>query len=158
LPSIARDDGALAHLADDLELASAIRRAFDAAGAFDYVAAAREADRLSALLRSQSSSTEPVRRGRYALQLLRAASLAVEPEAGGPGAAEAPIAAPDAKETPYGAFLAVRLAENESAAWKLRREAILPAIAEDRRDALDTFFAPPADCHATAFSPPMEGP
>src|SRR5262249_15894579 len=71
----------------------------------------------------------------------------------------APLAPVREGETPYGAFLAVRLApKDEAAAWKDRRAAILAAVPADRRDAMDALFAPPPACRAITIPPPMRDP
>lgn len=98
LPSVARDDGAAAHLDANVALAATVRRAIDAAGAFRYVDAAREAARLAQQIEGRAPFEEPVLRARYARSLLAVAGLTLEaprlfgddaaPSAGGAGNGE----------------------------------------------------------------------
>ncbi|APR78143.1 Exonuclease SbcC [Minicystis rosea] len=159
LRPVVRDDGALAHLEGDVAMARAVRAAFDAAGAFRYVDAAREAEKLASLVPAEGPLTEPVLRARYALQLLGAAGLVLDPAAPHGAKAAAPagaVPAPDANETPYGALLVVLTARDGRAAWETRGARVLEGIAADRREDVTALFARPKGCEPLR-APPMEG-
>ncbi|WP_437737677.1 hypothetical protein [Sorangium sp. So ce1335] len=158
---IARADASLARAADDIALAALVRRAFGAAGAFRYVEAARAADDLAAAVEGRDPDDEPALRGRYALQLLATAGIALDDE-GERGATGAPAAArqgaPPARETtPYGDLLRVRTARDGRAAWRARGASVLRGAPADRRAALDDLLGKARGC-GRGLAPPMEGP
>jgi hypothetical protein len=157
-----RDDGALAHLGEDLALAAAVDEALAAAGASRYVDAARGADRLEALLGGRDPQAEPALRARYARQLLASAGIVLDAENQGeerPPAPEIPEApAPADADTPYGDQLRVHLARSARAEWGRRGAKILAATAEDRREDVAALWAAPRTCDAARRPPPMEGP
>lgn len=161
LPPRVRDDAALAHLGDDVALAAAIDEAFEAAGAFRYVDAARAADRLESLLLPRDPLAETSLRARYARQLLGNAGLVLDAgdqrddHAAPPPIAEAPAPAPT--DTPYGDQLRVHLATSARAEWARRGSTILAAIADDRRDDVAALEGAPTECSAERRPPPMEG-
>jgi hypothetical protein len=159
LPSVVRDDGALAHLGEDVALAAAIDEAFEAAGAFHYLDAARGADRLETLLSSRDPLVEPSLRARYARQLLGNAGIVLDAEPQGDEKPPPPIpeaAAPAPADTPYGDQLRVHLARDARGEWERRGATILAAIAEDRREDVAALWAAPKECHAARRPPPME--
>ncbi|XXX81744.1 hypothetical protein WMF30_23580 [Sorangium sp. So ce134] len=162
LAPIARGDASLARAADDIALAALVRRAFGAAGAFRYVEAARAADALAAALKGRDPNDEAALRGRYALQLLGAAGVALEDAGDATGAAGAPSAPrpdppPAPGDTPYGDLLRVRTARDGRAAWRARGAAVLRAAPADRRDALDDLLGEAPGC-GRDLAPPMDGP
>ncbi|WP_437941899.1 hypothetical protein [Sorangium sp. So ce341] len=159
LAPIARGDAALARAADDIALAALVRRAFSAAGAFRYVEAARAADALAAALKGRDPNDEPALRGRYALQLLGAAGVALEDDGDATGAAGAPSGDPPPAPggTPYGDLLRVRTARDGRAAWRARGAAVLRAVPADRRAALDDLLGKAPGC-GRDLAPPMDGP
>ncbi|MBM4364330.1 MAG: hypothetical protein FJ104_16745, partial [Deltaproteobacteria bacterium] len=167
LRGVVRDDAAAEHLARDLEIAATVRRAFDAAGAFKYVEAAREAAALGALILGRDPFEEPVLRARYARSLLTGAGLVLDSgaklfstEADGAKDGEAektPSApAPAEADTPYGDLLRVRLADDRVAEWKRRSATVIAGIAEDRREVTAAFFAPPASCGSVVLPPAFD--
>ncbi|CAN93605.1 pseudogene [Sorangium cellulosum So ce56] len=160
LAPIARGDASLSRVADDIALAALVRRAFGAAGRFRYVEAAAAADALAAAVKGRDPDDEPVLRGRYALQLLATAGVALEeaeddapfaPSAARPGPPPAP------GDTPYGDLLRVRTARDGRAAWRARGAAVLRAAPADRRAALDDLLGKAPGC-GRDVAPPMEGP
>ncbi len=165
LAPIARAGGAPARLAEEIALARSVRAALAAASAFDYVAAAREGAALAAQVAAAPPEAETTLRGRYALQLLGAAGIALEPEGerAAASSARAPIVAgatdpgapppPAPGDTPYGDYLRVRTAKSERDAFAARRETILGAVPADRREALAALFAPPGGCASPAPAP-----
>lgn len=161
LPAVARDDAALAHLGDDVALAAAVDEAFEAAGAFRYVDAARAADRLEAQLASRDPLAETSLRARYARQLLGNAGILLDAadqrdeRPAPPPIPEAP--APAGTDTPYGDQLRVHLATSARLEWDRRGAKILAAIAEDRRADVAALRAAPRECDAARRPPPMEG-
>ncbi|WCQ91645.1 MULTISPECIES: hypothetical protein [Sorangium] len=158
LAPIARGDASLARAADDIALAALVRRAFGAAGAFRYVEAARAADALAAALKGRDPNDEPALRGRYALQLLGTAGVALEDDGDAIGASapsEDPPPAPS--DTPYGDLLRVRTARDGRAAWRARGAAVLRAVPADRRAALDDLLGKAPGC-GRDLAPPMDGP
>jgi hypothetical protein len=162
LRPVVRDDGSLAHLEADVTLARLVRAAFDAASALRYVEAARAADALSAALAGRDPAAPAALRGRYALQLLGAAGLALDAEEGSAPAAPAVPAAPAASapstaDTPYTRYLRVLTARDPRKAWEPHAALVLPGIAADRRDAVTSLFARSRDCEAL-HAPPMDGP
>ncbi|WP_437931697.1 hypothetical protein WMF37_21375 [Sorangium sp. So ce291] len=157
LAPVARSDAPLARVADDIALAALVRRAFSAAGGFRYVEAARAADALAAAVKGRDPDDEPVLRGRYALQLLGTAGIALddEDERSASGAARVdPAPAPG--DTPYGDFLRVRTARDSRAAWRARGAAVLRGVPADRRAALDDLLGNARGC-GRGLAPPMEG-
>lgn len=160
LRPIVRDDRTLAHLEGDLAIARSIRAAIEAAGASRYADAAREADRLAASIAGRDPFAEPVLRARFALQLLGAAGIALDPDEGAgeappPSTPDAP--APAEANTVYGDYLRVRTARDDRKEWAARGAKILAAIAPDRRDDLASLHArAPRSC-AARRPPPMEG-
>ncbi|WP_437640696.1 hypothetical protein [Sorangium sp. So ce854] len=164
---IARGGAPIARVADDIALAALVRRAFGAAGAFRYVEAARAADELAAAVRGRDPDDEPALRGRYALQLLATAGIALDDEderraTGAPGATGAPPAprrdAPPAQgATPYGDLLRVRTARDGRAAWRARGASVLRGVPADRRAALDDLLGKARGC-GRGLAPPMDGP
>ncbi|WP_438020522.1 hypothetical protein WMF18_16240 [Sorangium sp. So ce315] len=161
---IARGGATLARVADDIALAALVRRAFGAAGAFRYVEAARAADELAAAVEGRDPEDEPALRGRYALQLLAAAGIALdnEDERGASGASGAPPAPrlgapPTAGATPYGDLLRVRTARDGRAAWRARGASVLRGVPADRRAALDDLLGKARGC-GRGLAPPMDGP
>ncbi|WP_437728494.1 hypothetical protein [Sorangium sp. So ce861] len=159
LAPIARGGAALARAADDIALAALVRRAFSAAGAFRYVEAARAADALAAALKGRDPNDEPALRGRYALQLLGTAGVALEDAGDATGAAGAPSGDPPRApgDTPYGDLLRVRTARDGRAAWRARGAAVLRAAPADRRAALDDLLGKAPGC-GRGLAPPMDGP
>ncbi|WP_437300505.1 hypothetical protein [Sorangium sp. So ce426] len=160
LAPIARGDASLSRVADDIALAALVRRAFGAAGRFRYVEAAAAADALAAAVKGRDPNDEPVLRGRYALQLLATAGVALEEAED--DAPLAPSAArldppPAPGDTPYGDLLRVRTARDGRAAWRARGAAVLRAVPEDRRGALDDLLGKAPGC-GRDVAPPMEGP
>ncbi len=154
--------GAPAHLVADLGVEEALRAAFTAAGAFQYVDAARATEKLSTLLDAGATSPEMALRGRYALQLLGQAGLVLDaPEATPAGdalalPAEAGAApAPGAASTPYAAYLRVVTAKDPRKEWEARSREVLPGVPEARREDFAALFARPRDCDARR-APPME--
>lgn len=140
-----------ARLDADAALAALLREAIEAAGALDYVAAARAADALA----SQLSTAPPgpaAARARFALQLLAGAGIQLEPAAPAKPAPESP---PAAHETPYAAYLAVAAAQDPPRAWPAREAAVLAAIPADRREAVRSLFTRPTTCGAGS-APPLE--
>ena len=160
LSPVVRDDAALAHLGDDLALAAAVDEAFEAAGAYRYIDAARAADRLEALLAPRDPLAETSLRARYARQLLGNAGLLLDAEDPGDdklAASTIPDApAPAPADTPYGDQLRVHLAKSARVEWDRRGSKILAAIAEDRRDDVAALWAAPKECNAARRPPPME--
>ncbi|WP_433936675.1 hypothetical protein AB3662_18570 [Sorangium cellulosum] len=164
---VARGDTSLARVADDIALAALVRRAFSAAGAFRYAEAARAADAIAAAVEGRDPDDEPALRGRYALQLLGTAGIALDDEderraAGASGATAAPSASrlrspPAAGDTPYGDLLRVRTARDSRAAWRARGAAVLRGVPADRRAALDDLLGKARGC-GRDLAPPMEGP
>ncbi|WP_434047875.1 hypothetical protein [Sorangium cellulosum] len=164
---VARGNAALARVADDIALAALVRRAFSAAGAFRYVEAARAADAIAADVKGRDPDDEPALRGRYALQLLGTAGIALDDEderraTGATGATAAPSASrlsppPAAGGTPYGDLLRVRTARDGRAAWRARGAAVLRGVPADRRAALDDLLGKARGC-GRGLAPPMEGP
>ncbi|XXT24831.1 hypothetical protein WME94_25185 [Sorangium sp. So ce429] len=155
---VARSDAPVARVADDIALAALVRRAFSAAGGFRYVEAARAADALAAAVKGRDPDDEPVLRGRYALQLLGTAGIALddeEDERGASGAARVDPA-PSPGDTPYGDFLRVRTARDSRAAWRARGAAVLRGVPADRRAALDDLLGKARGC-GRGLAPPMEG-
>ncbi|WP_437538031.1 hypothetical protein WME79_19395 [Sorangium sp. So ce726] len=160
LAPIARGDASLSRVADDIALAALVRRAFGAAGRFRYVEAAAAADALAAAVKGRDPNDEPVLRGRYALQLLATAGVALE-EADD-DATSAPSAPrldppPAPGDTPYGDLLRVRTARDGRAAWRARGAAVLRAAPAERRAALDDLLGKAPGC-GRDVAPPMEGP
>ncbi|WP_437291286.1 hypothetical protein [Sorangium sp. So ce406] len=164
---VARGDASLARVADDIALAALVRRAFSAAGAFRYVEAARAADAIAAAVEGRDPDDEPALRGRYALQLLGTAGIALDDEderraTSESGATAAPSASglsspPAAGDTPYGDLLRVRTARDSRAAWRARGAAVLRGVPADRRAALDDLLGEARGC-GRGIAPPMEGP
>ncbi|MGK3971043.1 hypothetical protein WMF38_04945 [Sorangium sp. So ce118] len=155
LAPVARSDAPLARVADDIALAALVRRAFSAAGGFRYVEAARAADALAAAVMGRDPDDEPVLRGRYALQLLGTAGIALDDERSASGAPRVdPAPAPG--DTPYGDFLRVRTARDSRAAWRARGAAVLRGVPADRRAALDDLLGKARGC-GRGLAPPMEG-
>lgn len=122
----------------DLALERALREAFAAAKAFDYVAAADAQRELDGLAR---------KRPRYELGELRARvawrSLGFWAPTGAeaaPSQPDPPAPAPTADETPYVALLRVRTDPSEAKPYAARRERLLAAVPEDRRAALDAVY------------------
>lgn len=150
-----------AGLRRSLLLAATVRRAFDAAGAFRYVEAAKEAASLGSLIERDEPFEEPVLRARYARMVLTGAGLVLEaPQSlfgSDPADAKAakipPAPDPAAADTPYGDVLRVRLADDVAAEWNRRGSKVLPAIAEDRRAVATSTFVPPSTCNAVTAPP-----
>ncbi|WP_437872848.1 hypothetical protein [Sorangium sp. So ce363] len=160
LAPITRGDASLSRVADDIALAALVRRAFGAAGRFRYVEAAAAADALAAAVKGRDPNDEPVLRGRYALQLLATAGVALEEaEDDAPFAPSAPRLDPPPApgDTPYGDLLRVRTARDGRAAWRARGAAVLRAVPADRRAALDDLLGKAPGC-GRDVAPPMEGP
>ncbi|WP_437900543.1 hypothetical protein [Sorangium sp. So ce124] len=160
LAPIARGDASLSRVADDIALAALVRRAFGAAARFRYVEAAAAADALAASVKGRDPNDEPVLRGRYALQLLATAGVALEEaEDDAPFAPPAPRLDPPPApgDAPYGDLLRVRTARDGRAAWRARGAAVLRAVPADRRDALDDLLGKAPGC-GRDLAPPMEGP
>ncbi|WP_437986881.1 hypothetical protein [Sorangium sp. So ce117] len=160
LAPVARGDASLSRVADDIALAALVRRAFGAAGRFRYVEAATAADALAAAVKGRDPNDEPVLRGRYALQLLATAGVALEEaEDDAPFAPSAPRLDPPPApgDTPYGDLLRVRTARDGRAAWRARGAAVLRAAPLDRRAALDDLLGKAPGC-GRDVAPPMEGP
>ncbi|WP_437820034.1 hypothetical protein [Sorangium sp. So ce1078] len=155
LAPIARGDAALARVADDIALAALVRRALGAAGGFRYVEAARAADALAAALKGRDPNDEPALRGRYALQLLGTAGVALEDDGDAPSAPRLDPP-PGPGDTPYGDLLRVRTARDGRAAWRARGAAVLRAVPADRRAALDDLLGKAPGC-GRDLAPPMEG-
>ena len=157
VPPIARGDAALARAADDIALASRLRRAFAAAAASRYIEAAREADALAAAVAGRDPHAEPVLRGRYALQLLAAAGISLDPPdaAQAPPPPDPPPAPPAPADTPYGDYLRIRTAKDGQAAWAARGRAVLQAVAPHRREALESLLGRATGC-GPGVAPPME--
>ncbi|WP_437682506.1 hypothetical protein [Sorangium sp. So ce131] len=157
---IASGEASLARVADDIAIAALVRRAFGDAGRFRYVEAARAADALAAALKGRGPEDEPALRGRYALQLLGTAGIALDEDEDGaaPAAPAAPPAEPPPAphDTPYGDLLRVRTARDGRAAWRARGAAVLRAVPADRRAALDDLLGKPPGC-GQGVAPPMEG-
>ncbi|EYF01514.1 Hypothetical protein CAP_8075 [Chondromyces apiculatus DSM 436] len=154
LRPVAKGEASLAHLQSDAAIAAHLRRAFDAAGAFRYVEAARAADDLTAAIASRDPLSEPVLRGRYALHLFAHAGVSLESTAQTP-APNPPEPEPTPTDTAYGDLLRVQLAQDGYAAWRARSASILRGIPADRRDALTNLLAQPRGC-AEPLVPPME--
>ncbi|MGK3994181.1 hypothetical protein [Sorangium sp. So ce1024] len=175
---IARGGASLARVADDIALAALVRRALGAAGAFRYVDAARAADELAAAVAGRDPDDEPALRGRYALQLLATAGIALDDEderradergatgassaTGASGATSATPASrldapPAAGSTPYGDLLRVRTARDGRAAWRARGASVLRGVPADRRAALDDLLGKARGC-GRGLAPPMDGP
>jgi hypothetical protein len=148
LAPVVRDDGALARLGSDVALEASVRRAFAHAAASRYVEAAHEADRLATLLSSGERTAEPSVRAQYALDLLASAGLTLDTPASRP--AEAAAAPPSPTETPLGAFLRVRTARDEHAAFGPRSALVLGGVPAERRAALGALFDDPACAPRTA--------
>ncbi|WP_437718402.1 hypothetical protein WMF45_19440 [Sorangium sp. So ce448] len=160
LAPIARGDAPLSRVADDIALAALVRRAFGAAGRFRYVEAAAAADALAAAVKGRDPNDEPVLRGRYALQLLATAGVALEEaEDDATGTPSAPRLDPPPApgDTPYGDLLRVRTARDGRAAWRARGAAVLRAVPADRRAALDDLLGKAPGC-GRDVAPLMEGP
>lgn len=155
LPPVVGGPAALLHLDSDLLLASTLRRAFDAAGAFRYVDAARAADALAAEVARRDPNDETVLRARYALVLLAGAGVSLEPPGDAPAEPDPAPPPPSPRDTPYADLLRVRLAKDERAAFRERGPAVLRALPADRREALSNLLAEVRGC-APALSPPME--
>ncbi|WP_437627121.1 hypothetical protein [Sorangium sp. So ce1151] len=157
LAPVARSDAPLARVADDIALAALVRRAFSAAGGFRYVEAARAADALAAAVKGRDPDDEPVLRGRYALQLLGTAGIALDDEDERSASGAAPVdPAPAPGDTPYGDFLRVRTARDSRAAWRARGAAVLRGVPADRRAALDDLLGKARGC-GRGLAPPMGG-
>ena len=159
LSPVVRDDGALAHLGEDVALAAAIDEALEAAGALRYVDAARGADRIEALLAARDPRAEPSLRARYARQLLGNAGLildALDPSDPKPAPAIPEAADPAPSDTPYGDQLRVHLARSARAEWDRRGTKILAGIADDRREDVAALWAMPRECDGARRPPPME--
>jgi hypothetical protein len=149
----------LADVARDASLDGAIRKAFVAAKAGDYVTASGAVDALAALLDKAPEFDEPVLRARYARAILSAGGIELEAKTSSDEEQVTPVAPPPAStDSPYGDFLRVRLAKDERAEWARRSAKILPAIAEDRRALIETFQAMRSGCGAALKAPPIEGP
>ncbi|WP_437978506.1 hypothetical protein WMF11_19225 [Sorangium sp. So ce295] len=160
LAPIARGDASLSRVADDIALAALVRRAFGAAGRFRYVEAAAAADALAAAMKGRDPNDEPILRGRYALQLLATAGVALEEaEDDATGTPSAPRLDPPPApgDTPYGDLLRVRTARDGRAAWRAHGAAVLRAVPADRRAALDDLLGKAPGC-GRDVAPPMEGP
>jgi len=155
LPPAARGDASLASLVSDVAIAVHLRRAFEAAGAFRYLEAARAADALAAEVARRDPNAEPALRGRYALQLLAAAGIALEPAEGFAELPRLDPPPPSPSDTSYGDLLRVRTAKDEHAAWAARSASILRAVAPDRREALDNLLGKARGC-APPLVPPLE--
>jgi hypothetical protein len=165
LPPVVRDD--TVHLESDLAIAASLRTAFEHAGASRYLEAAREADRLDALVASRDPLAEPVLRARYALQLLGNAGLVLDaPEAPGnssnssndaPASPLPEAGPPAATDTPYGDLLRIETAKDSRKAWEIRGAKVIAGIPADRRDDLAALWARPKECDAKGRPPPMEG-
>lgn len=160
---VVRADAAASHLAEDIALAEAVRRAIDAAGAFRYVDAASEAARISAQIGGRDPFEEPVLRARYARALLAAAGLTLEAkidlfggEAAPPARKIPPVPAPSEADTPYGDLLRVRVADDAAVEWKRRGSRVLAAIPADRRSAVEALFGAPAACGTISEPPPFD--
>jgi len=159
LAPVVRDDGALAHLGEDVALAAAIDDAFESAGAFRYVDAARGADAIEALLAARDPRAEPSLRARYARQLLGNAGLVLDAADQGEQKPPPPIpeaAVPAPSDTPYGDQLRVHLARSARAEWERRGAKILAGIADDRREDVAALWATPRGCDGARRPPPME--
>ncbi len=124
-------------LADDVAVISAVDAAFEAAGRFDYTAAAEAGDRLGAAYRARPEADGVARRARYALQLLAVAGIVLEAEGDGP--LPPPIAGPIEGETPYEALLAVRTATESVEAYRPRRAALATALGATLAPMLDAW-------------------
>ena len=168
LRSVARDDAAAEHLAKNLELAATVRRAFDQAGSFKYLEAAKETAALTAQVKGRDLREEPVLRARYARSLLTGMGLALDPSAKlftleADPAADAetkppPAAEPSESDTRYGDLLRVLLAESRPAEWKRRGPVLLAAIAEDRRELASASFGPRSACGVVVLPPTFDRP
>ncbi|MFS8068638.1 MAG: hypothetical protein ACMG6S_19950, partial [Byssovorax sp.] len=161
LAPVVRDDGALAHLGEDAALATVVDEALTSAGASRYVDAARDADRLDALLAGRDPLAEPSLRARYARQLLDRAGIVLDAENQGDEKRPAPVIAeapePASSDTPYGDQLRVHLARSARVEWARRGAKILAELAEDRREDVAALWAAPKTCDAARRPPPMEG-
>ncbi len=162
VPAVARASTSApsaAELTRSIELAATVRRAFDAAGAFRYVDAAREAVSLGTLTETRDPFDEPAMRARYARMVLAGAGLVLESPQSLFGSdpddvkAARVLPVPDIAraDTPYGDMLRIRLAEDPTTEWKRRGSKVLPAIAEDRHALAQAYFAPPS---CAALTPP----
>jgi hypothetical protein len=157
---VVQGGAALAHLDGDAALASRVRAAFDAAGAFRYADAAREAEALAALAGARAPDSEPVARAAYALQVLGSAGLVLdaapgaaptEPRSPAPGAPP-----PTAGSSPYASLIRVLTAKDARRAWEDQGARVLEGVPADRRDEVASLWAPARAC-ASRRAPPMEG-
>jgi hypothetical protein len=156
---VIRASAGLDRVADDLALAAAVQRAATHASAFRYVEAAKEADRITALVvAARDPHAEPTLRARYLLALLEGAGIALEPAAPMSRAARLDEPSPTVSPTgtTYGDLLRVRTARDERAAWEALGGRILAAVPEKRREAFSALFRSPETCTPVP-SPPMEG-
>jgi hypothetical protein len=136
----------------DAKVEEALRAASSAAKAFDYVKAADAIDRLDALLEGRDPFDAVTLRGQVfsnALALSRPAPSSTDdkptpPKPDGP--------APAAYETPYLDLLRVRM-DRRSIEWPRRRERIVAAFPQDRRDAIRALYDPSPGC---TFAPPPD--
>ena len=166
LRGVARDDAAADHLAKNVELAATLRRAFEAAGAFKYIDAAREATALGAMIDERDPFEEPVLRARYGRSLLSGAGLVLDPGAhlfskGSDDDKDRPLKTPEAPppaatDTPYGDLLRVRLAEDRAKEWGRRRATLMAAIPEERREIASTFYTPAGACPEVTLPPAFD--
>ena len=148
LPAVIEADASRA--AADIAVAAAIRSAVRAAQGYDYIRAAAEAERLRAMVAPRSD--EAALRGRFAVQLLDAASITLLQEGDEPAQSPEPSGA---LSSPYAELLAVKIAAEQIEAWNARRAAITAGMDERRVAALSYLYGDPKDC-PKGFVPPME--
>lgn len=122
----------------DLAIERALRAAFTAAKAFDYVAAADAQRELHALARERPRFELGELRARVAWRVL--GFWAPTSDDSTPPPADPPAPPPTADETPYVALLRVRTDPSEAKPYAPRRERLLAAVPEDRRAALDAVY------------------
>ncbi len=147
LPPLLRDDHALTHLDDDLELAASIRSAVEHASAFRYVEAAKEAEHLDALISKRDPNAETTLRARYTSSLLASAGVSLEAPSGStPAPASDPTLPDAAMTTRYGDLLRLRATKDERVAFQQIGERILNALSPDKHKAVRAIYAPREAC------------
>lgn len=156
-PVVAAD---ASRLAEDVALAATLGDVLAKAADFDYVAAARGAEELTAQLEARGRGDEAALRARYALSLLGSAGIALVAEESAEDD-EPPATSPSeglaAMTTPYASLLALLLSpDDRAAAFERHAPAILPALTPARRAALEQMWGHGEAC-AEPFVPPMAG-
>ena len=163
---IVRDDAEAKSIAKNIALAVTVRRALDAAGAFRYVDAAKEAEAISTQIEGREPYEEPVLRARYARNLLWSAGISFDKPQSFFGSTTdddkswklPPVPAPSDADSPYGDLIRIRVAEDSAVEWKRRGVKVSAEIAEDRRDLTASYFAPASTCNAVTLPPSFDRP